>query len=174
MATQPDNTAQQGDTTDDLNNDAGFSLADLAEIDVSDIDEVRFEQLPAGTYDWEVEDTEWEEDTKDGERRFKIGIKFKILECLSSLEPGVDREKLAGKEHTERFFIYPKKPKEDTEKTIGRIRAMITDMGLDSAGKLGDIVRNAKGHTFRAKIVKQKDRNDASITYARLRLEPKR
>lgn len=151
----------------------GFSLAELADIDVSDIDEVRFEGLPGGTYDFEVENADFAEDAKDGEKRYKIEFDFKIIECLSSIEPNVDREKLAGRKHTERFFIYPKKPKDDTEKTIGRVRAMVTDMGLNSAGKLGDIVRNAKGHTFRAKIVKQKDKNDPSVEYARLRLESK-
>ncbi|MCP6280570.1 hypothetical protein NL459_28500, partial [Klebsiella pneumoniae] len=83
-------------------------------------------------------------------------------------------EKFAGKEHTERFFIYPKKSEEDAAKAIGRIKAFLADMGCETAGKFGDAVRDSKGHTFRARIEKQKDRNDPNVEYARLRLEPKK
>lgn len=152
--------------------DEGFSLADLADIDVSNIEEVRFVNLPAGTYDFEVNRSEFAEDTKDGERRFKIEVELKILECRASLEPNVDRESLQGRLHTERFFIKPSDSEEDIAKAIGRVRAFVTDVGMDSAGKLGDIVGNLKGHTFSAKIVKQKDKTDPSIEYARLKLEP--
>ena len=153
-----------------------FSLADLADIDLEGIEEVRFESLPKGTYDWEVTDATLVSDAKDGEPRYKIQFDLKILEMLSSLEPGVDLEKMAGKTHTERFFIYPKKSEEDAAKAVGRVKAFLVDMGLELAegSKFGDSVRNAKGHTFRARIEKQKDRNDASIEYARLRLDPKR
>lgn len=156
--------------TNDL--DQGFSLADLADIDVSDIEEVRFLDLPAGIYDWEVKETELTEDTKDGERRFKVEFRLKILEVKSILEPGKNADDFLNKEHTERFFIYPGKSEDDVKKAIGRVRAFITDIGQDSSGKLGAIVANAKGHTFTGKITKQKNKDDPSHPgYARLRLE---
>lgn len=160
------------DMTDDLND--GFSLASLAEIDVSEIEEVRFVNLPAGTYDFEVNKAELAEDTKDGKRRFKVEVELKIVECRSSLEANVDRDSLAGRMHTERFFIKPEESQEDVLKQIGRIRAFVTDIGQDSKGTLGAIVENMKGHQFSAKIVKQKDKTDPSIEYARLKLEPAR
>lgn len=157
---------------DEQTNAGEFSLADIADIDVSEIAEVRFQQLPNGSYGWEVTDADLGEDDKDGERRFKATFDLKIVEVKAVLEQGVDKESLIGKTHTERFFIKPAEPQEDVEKAIGRIRAFIADMGLDNKGKLGDIVRSAKGHVFTGKIVKQKDRDDKTIEYARLRLDP--
>lgn len=149
----------------------GFSLADLADLDVSDIDEVRYVSIPAGVYDFEMAEADFHEDSKDGEARYKIEFRLKILEVKSVIEAGVNKEDFVGKEHTERFFIKPAEDAEKIQAAIGRVRAFITDIGMDSEGKLGDIVRNTKGHTFTAKIIKQKDRNDKSIEYARLRLE---
>lgn len=158
----------------------GFSLADLADIDLEGIEEVRFEDFPKGVYDWEVNAADLASDAKDGEPRYKIEFELKVLEMLSSIEPGVDLEKWAGKTHTERFFVYPKRPEEDAAKAIGRVKAFLIDMGLDLVKgedgkvKLGDSVRNAKGHNFRARLERQADRNDPSRSYARLRLEPKK
>jgi hypothetical protein len=159
---------------------AGFSLAELADIDLEGIEEVRFESLPKGVYEFEVTRAELASDAKDGEVRYKVEFELKILEMLSSIEPGVDLDKQAGKLHTERYFVYPNRTEEEAAKAIGRVKAFLLDMGLDlkknDAGKVqfGDAVRDAKGHTFRARIEKQKDRNDPSVEYARLRLEPKR
>lgn len=157
------------DATEELNE--SFSLADLADLDVSDIEEVRFVSLPAGIYDFEVTNADFHEDTKDGETRFKIEFGLKIIEVKSIMESGKNPDDFVGKEHTERFFVKPTDEQEKVLKAIGRVRAFITDMGGESKGKLGDIVRNQKGHTFTGKIVKQKDRNDPSVEYARLRLE---
>jgi hypothetical protein len=157
--------------------DGGFSLAELADIDLEGIEEVRFEDFPKGVYDWEVN---MSSDAKDGEPRYKIQFDLKVLEMLSSIEPGVDLEKWAGKSHTEKFFVYPRRPEEDAAKAIGRIKAFLIDMGLelvkgeDGKVKLGDSVRNAKGHGFRARLERQQDRNDATRSYARLRLEAKK
>lgn len=149
----------------------GWSLADLADVDVTDIEEVRFVDLPAGVFDWEITEADLAEDEKDGERRFKAEVSLKILEVKAVLEPNVDKEALVNKVHTERFFIYPGKSEDEVKKAIGRIRAFVTDVGMDSKGKLGDIVRNLKGHTFTGKIVKQTDKVDKTRSYARLRLE---
>ena len=157
----------------------GFSLADLADLDLAGIEEVRFENLPKGTYDWEVTEAKLDSDSVDGEPRYKIQFDLKILEMLSSLEPGVELEKWAGKSHTERFFVYPKRSEEDAAKAIGRVKAFLVDIGLDlvigpdGKMKFGDSVREAKGHTFRARIERQKDRNDPTREFARLRLDPK-
>jgi hypothetical protein len=155
----------------DFNEDAGFSLADLADLDVTDIAEVRFVQIPAGVFDWEVTKADLAEDEKDGQRRFKAEIQLKILEVKAVLEADVDKESLVGKLHTERFFIKPNESKDKIEEAIGRIRAFVKDMGANNAGKMKDFLPELVGHTFTARIVKQKDRNDPSVTYARLKLE---
>jgi len=151
-----------------------FSLADIADMDVSDIAEVRFEQIPAGVFGWEITESDLSEDEKDGERRFKAEIVQKIIEVKSVLEQGVDKESLVGKTHTERFFIKPNEPQEEVQKAIGRIRAFVADIGGNNVGKLGDIVRGLKGHTYVCKGVKQKDRTDKSVEYFRLKPDPKK
>ena len=151
----------------------GFSLADLADIDLTGIEEVRFESLAKGVYEFEVSEAEVKSDAKDGEPRYKVEVTLKILEMLSSIEPGVDLEAMAGKLHTERFFIYPKRSEEDAAKAIGRVKAFLADIGASSEGKFGDAVRDAKGTQFRGRIEQKPDRNDPTTTYARLRLEKK-
>lgn len=158
----------------ELNETEEFSLADFADLDVSEIEEVRFVDLPAGVFEFIVSDSGIEEDEKDGERRFKVNVELTIEEVKAVLDSKVDKELLVGKKHTERFFIKPGAEQEEVLKAIGRVRAFITDIGGESAGKLGDIVTNIKGHQFRGQIIKQKDRHDKSREYARLKLDAKK
>lgn len=152
-----------------------LSLADLADIDVSDVEEMRFETLPQGVYEFEVTAADMEEKlNKDEERRFLAAFEYKILAVKSVLEAGVDKEALVGKIHKEALFINPGAEPKAVQEAIGRIRAHITDMGCDSAGKLGDIVRNTKGHIFTSRLVHQKDKNDKTVVYAKLKLEAKK
>lgn len=157
---------------DDVMESEGFSLAELSDLDVSNIEEVRFVDLPLGVYDWEITESGLTEDEAEGERRFKAEIVMKVIEVKAVLEPNVDKEALVNKLHTERFFVYPAKPQDEVLKAIGRIRAFVTDVGMDSAGKLGDIVANLKGHTFSCKTAKQPDKNDKSRSYTRLKFDP--
>lgn len=154
--------------------DAAFSLADLAEIDLEGIEEVRYENLPKGVYEWEVSKADLVSDSKDGEIRYKAEFELKVVEMLSSLEPGTNLDAQAGRTHTERFFIYPKRSEEEAGKAIGRIKAFVSDIGAESQGKLGDVVKDSKGTNFRARIEHKPDRNDPSTVYARLRLEKKK
>lgn len=149
----------------------GLSLADLADIDVSEIEEVRFSNLPAGVFGFEVGEADLAEYEKDGERRFKAVFPLKVVEVKSVLEANVDKESLVGKTHTESLFINPNETEDKVQTAIGRIRAFVTDIGCESKGKLGDIVRNTKGHVFTSKTVKQKDKEDKSIEYTRLKLD---
>lgn len=159
----------------DMTESAGFSLADLADIDVSDIEEIRFVAIPQGVYDFEVTGADLHEDEKDGERRFKVEFELKILEAHAILEPGVDKESIVGKLHKERFYIKPNEDEQKVRESIGRVRAFITDIGQDSSGKLGEIVRNAKGHTFKASIVNRRNKDDPTNPFKSLKLEtPKR
>lgn len=151
-----------------------FSLADLAGIDISQVAEVRFEQLPAGLYLFEVTDATMKQgEDKDGAKRFEVTFEHKVLEVKAMIEAGVDKESLVGKSHSERFFVNPGKEQEEILKALGRIRAYITDIGGDSIGQLGAAVENTKGLRFPAKITVRKDKDDPSTTYARIKLDSK-
>ncbi len=150
----------------------GLSLADLADLNVDDIEEVRFVNLPAGVYGWEVKESELKEYEKDGVRKFKAEIELEIVEVKAILDSAVDKDSLIGKRHTERMVVDPTAEEEDVKKAIGRIRAFVADIGLPNTGALGALVTSMVGHQFHGKIVKQKDRDDKTIEYARLRLDP--
>lgn len=153
-----------------------FSLADLADIDVSEIQEVRFENLPAGVFDLECTNAELGEmRNKDDEKRFTAEFTFKVAAVHAVLESGVDKEALVGKSHTEKLWINPGAEPQKVQDSIGRIRAFVSDAGMDSSGKLGDIVRNMKGHTIsKGRITTKKDKEDPSVIYSRLKLDAKK
>lgn len=153
-----------------------FSLADLADLDVSEIEEIRFEQLPSGVYEWEVLTAVLNEgvNKETQGKQFTAEFTTKVLAVKSVLEANVDKESLVGKQIVTKLYINPAKPAEDVQKAIGRLRAFVTDMGMDSTGKLGDIVSNTVGHIFVGKIVKEKDRVDPTLSYSKLKLDAKK
>jgi hypothetical protein len=175
MATQPDTTA--ADSTPEVETEVEeFSLADLAQLDVSDIAEIRFESLPAGLYTFRGTEAKFEDTTNSNdERRLVLVMKMEVVECKTCVERGVDKEDLIGKKHTEKQYIVPEKAAEG----IGLIRALLADIGLPNEGPLGGvegmepgIVDNFVGHEFAGKIIKQGRKGDPSTKDSRLRIEP--
>jgi hypothetical protein len=73
--------------------EAAFSLADLAEIDLEGIEEVRYENMPKGVYEFEVTKADLVSDSKDGEVRYKCEVELTVVEMLSAIEPGTNRDK---------------------------------------------------------------------------------
>lgn len=143
-----------------------FSLADLADLDVTDIKEIRFETLPQGIFDFVVKNPKLDEGTdKEQNRIFIFTADCVIEEVVTVLDSNVDKEALVGKSYGQRQNIDPS----DAETGIGRIRAFGTDIGIDSTGKLGEVVARMDEQRFRGKITHAKDKVDPSIVYARLR-----
>lgn len=148
-----------------------FSLADLADLDVSEVAEIRFSSLPAGVFVFSVESATLDEVmNRDDEKRFIAEFKFKVLEVKAVVKKGVVLEDLVGKQHTEKLYIVPSK----AEEGIGLIRAFVNDMGVDNKGKLGEVVERTVGHEFTGKITERKDKDDPSRVYARLSLDQKK
>lgn len=162
--------------SDDM--EAEFSLADLADLDVTDVQEIRYESLPAGAYTFRVIKAELSEtaNKETNEKQFVVEFGFEVVEVKAITERGVDKESLVGKKHTEKRYIVPG-PK--AMEGIGYLRAFVSDMGANSEGKLGGIpggepgmLDECVGTEFDAKITKRPDRIDKTISYARLRLDP--
>lgn len=151
---------------------AAFSLADLADLDVSEIQEIRFENLPAGVYGFKVIEADLDEkENKDGDNRVMAVFKFEVVEVNAVVRKGVDKEGLIGKTHTEKLFIVPDEGEKKVLEGIGRIRAFVWDLGCDNKGKLGDIVRATQDHMFSAKITERPNPNDRTQPYAQLKLD---
>lgn len=156
--------------TDTMNDEVEMSLADIADFDVSDVQELRSESLPAGAYVFEVKSADLTEDVHEEKgKRFIASFKLEVLECQSVLKRGVDKESLVGKTHTERRYItLSGKPQDD----IGYLRTFIKDLGGNNEGKLGDIIAGTVGLTVAAKITEARNKNDPSKPFARLVLAP--
>lgn len=148
-----------------------FNLADLAGLDVSEVEEVRFETLAQGVYEFKINATKLDEgDNKDGEKRFWAEIELEVVDVKAVIDRGIDKESLIGKKLTEKLYIVPA----EWQKGVGRIRAWLADTGLENAGELGPLLESATGHIFTGKIVHQTDKDDKSVKYARLRLDAKK
>lgn len=148
-----------------------FSLADLADLDISEVEEIRFENLPQGAYVFEVESAELDEKpNRDNEQRFIAEFKLKVVEVKAVVKKGVDPDSLIGKRHTEKFYIVPEKAQEG----IGRIRAALKDMGFNNEGKLREVLEATVGQQFAGKIAVRKNPQDPSQEFASLKLDPKK
>lgn len=153
-----------------------FSLAQLADIDVSGVEEVRFELLPQGVYVFEVVESDMHEGTnKDGDKRFSAEVSLKIIEVKSILDPGhPDKDAFVGKTQTEKLFINPGDEEKKVMEAIGRVKAFVVDAGGEWGSGIISNVQNLKGLTFTGKIVHQTDKLDKSIKYSRLKLDAKK
>lgn len=169
MATTPEDAGLESSAQE-------FSLADLAGLDVSGIEEIRSERLPAGMFLFKGKAVSLSEmQNRDDEKRFLATVTLEVAEVQALLDNKIDSAGLVGKTHTERFYIVPEK----AEEGIGRIRAFVSDIGLNSAGPLGGmtsegvppgILDSIVDHVFPGKIV---DKKQDGENYARLKLTKK-
>ncbi len=155
-----------------------MSLADIAGLDVSDVEELRSSQIPAGLYTFEVSKTGMEETTvgDDDELRYKASIELKVIEVSAIAERGVEDADVMGKTHSETFFINPA----EAQKGIGFLKGFVTDIGGDSTGGIGGVEGAPEGfldklvtHRFPAKIIKKKARDGNFYSRLQLLKKPK-
>ena len=158
--------------------DGVFSLSDLANIDLSEVDEVRGSSFPAGVFIWEVVadpvpgfdviDVK-NKDTGVDEKRAVLKFAFKCIEVVSMPPKQKDGsaspspESVLGKMFTESFFI---KAPED----FGRVRAFLTDIGVDTTQKkaVQQYCLDAVGSRFQAPIVQRFKKDDHDVIYTNL------
>lgn len=156
----------------ELENAGAFSLADLAELDATEIEEVRFENLPAGLFGFEVVEADMDEkDNKDGDNRIIATFKLKVISVESVMAKGVDADSLLGKSHTEKRYIVPDQGPAKVAEGVGQLKAFIHDMGCANQGKVIDIVKATVGHKFTAPIVERPNPNDKTSPFAQLKLK---
>src|SRR3546814_13903284 len=120
------------DLENNVDEDGGFSLAQLAGFDASDVAEIRFENLPGGAYVFNGTGVKLEKTkNREDETRFKLTINLEVAEVKAVTERGVNKEELVGKKHNESFYIVPAK----AEEGIGLIRAFYADIGLPNGDR---------------------------------------
>lgn len=157
----------------------GMSLADIAGLDVSDVEELRSSQIAAGLYTWEVTKGTMSSRMvkEDTELRYVAEIELKVIEADAVTEKGVTPEDMMGKTFTEKFFIDPA----EAQKGVGFLKGFVTDIGADSKGAMGGLPEDEQDadyvpgfldklvtHRFKSKVVKKKGKDGEM--YSRLQL----
>lgn len=145
--------------------DESVSLSDIANLDVSDVKEVRMGILPKLTARFRVTKMELtSRNTKKQGQKPVLAGQFEVVEVHNCLDDEEDVDALVGRKHSEAWFIGvgdPPNPVED----IGRWKAFLTDTGFQAVGKTNQICENVIGHEFIATTQHRKDPNDSDITY---------
>jgi hypothetical protein len=136
-----------------------FSLATLAQVDMTQVKEASFDGLPVGLYDFTIQTAEYDKDnrnTKD-EHRPVFTIKCVVTDAniTERLEEGVEQESFIGKVHTERFYLKPENVLEGLEFFTKFYRSIgIPDQPID---QLLDAMVDFE---FKGKITKRPNRLD--------------
>jgi hypothetical protein len=144
-----------------------LSLAEIAGVNLDDVEEFRFENLPVGAYTFQVVEAGLDEVGSNG--KLAAIFKTKVLEThgLVGLPDGEDESNYVGKDHRETFFV-------SEAQDIGRIKAFLKDIGLESSGvTLGDAVASAESHVFSGRIKHRTSPQDKSVKYANIVLDKK-
>lgn len=159
---------------DNAEDSMDFSLAGLANVDMSNIQEVSFEGLPAGLYTFRGIEGKLEKvDNAREEKRGKISLQCEVVEVKSITERGISQEEwpdYIGKKHRENFWIVPEK----AEEGLGIAVKFMRSVGIDTTGKplggcvdeesgdpiIGIIDEFADGVEFPGKITKKPRKGD--------------
>lgn len=136
------------------------SLADIAGINVDDVQEHRGGAFPAGIFDLEVSGAALVE-IGQAQKYPAVEGKFKVLGVVKLDDPTVDAASLEGSEYTETFIL-------GDLKNLGSVKAMVADSGVTASGKFAEMLDAWVGARFRTKIRHKKNTNDPDIVNARI------
>jgi hypothetical protein len=142
--------------------DVMTNLAELAGVDMSQVQEVRGFLTPAGIL--QLRGVKGSLDimgTEEGKPAVIFEFEIKDVKTLS--DKTLDPNEVIGKKHREVFFL---SEKED----LGRVKAFCIDCGASNGmGSLGQIVEAVgNGHEFYAQINHRKNKNDPNQVYANI------
>src|SRR6266567_2281248 len=139
------------------------SLADLAGIDMSDLGEARFSNVPKGVYKFVFLDgAKAPAFHKVGGDKFGAVFFCKVLDVLGLVDkndaPDGDATKLIGKEYRETQFI-------TSQESFKYLNAFITDLGGAKVGSYANKFASLVGVEFTCPVAYRKDKNDSSKEY---------
>lgn len=158
-----------------------FSLSDLANLDLGDVDEVRGSSFPRGVFNWEMQadpvpSLEVTEVPNNDEGALpnttkKIPIVKFTFKCIDVLalpptqldgSPSPKPEEIIGRTFTETYFI------RDLMKDLGRVKAFLIDVGVSGQGSLKDLMLASVGMRFTAAITQKFKKDDHDVIYTNL------
>jgi len=141
-----------------------MNMGDLLSVSFDDVEEYRFENRPAGVYEFRVkEDGIGSQETKNGVKAI-IFFNLEVINCEALVDKQLDPASQIGEFHRETVFIT------DPVKDFGRAKALITDASLEvTAGQpVPAQLLELTDQTFRGAIKHTKDQEDKTKVYANL------
>lgn len=160
-----------------LDGEDAITLSTLADFDLANVEEVRGSNFPAGTFQFSVKAdpvptfaiVEVNDPEVPGAKIKRAQVKF-CLECLNVVEmPPKQKdgtvspapESVIGRDFYQTFFI-------KTGDDIGRVKAFLTDIGAQNAGKFADLLLSSVGARFQAPIKQVFKKDDHDVIYTNL------
>lgn len=144
-------------------NGESVSLADIAGLDMSDVQEYRGFLFPIGTYRWGILEAKLDKVKRQDQLCAAAIFKLHVKEVLAAVYPdGMNEEEIVGKEFTHTFAI------QDIQKDLGRIKAFLVDVGVSGKGGMQDLLNSAVDHDFIAPMKQTADKNDKDVIYCNL------
>lgn len=146
--------------------DDDFSLAQIAGLSTADIDPLRFESLPKGSYIFEgIEPIKLERVGDDKVPMFIAKCKVLAVEALiDELPAGKTEESYTDKQHNESFYI-------GDDDGLRRLIAFFEDIGFDvkEEGKtIVDFMNQFSEHRFMGVIKYSRNKKDPENPYVNL------
>jgi len=135
------------------------SLADIAGINMDEIEEARYSSFPGGMVQLKCEKAAL--DVRGTDPKFGIiKLDFVCTNVHSLVDPNESAEKTIGKHHFEDVFIVGGNLTQvDTAERIGYLKAFMHDTGFKVQGSLGELLQSYVGHEFIG-VTKKKPRKD--------------
>jgi len=137
-----------------------ISLADLAGVNLEEVQEVRGFKFPKGFFKWRVLNSEIK---KLGEKA-AIQTECECLQVINCNDPDVqDEATIPGKKFSHTQFL------SDME-GLGRQKAFMADAGFKGSGALGELLNQFTGTEFYGKVVHKRNKDDADNPYVNMDL----
>lgn len=140
---------------------AEASLADIANLNMDDIAEVRFEAFPRGGYAFKGLTGKIETVGSGDDKKAVIAFESECFEVYGEPD-GVSAESVIGKKHREVFFLSG----DSAVDNLGRAKAYMSDTGFTGKGTLQEMLDAWAGTMFKATVKHRKDKNDEDRIYA--------
>ena len=148
-------------------------LAALAGVDMTELQEVRSMVLPAGQMLFRVLDAKLEsrevadrrDEAEEGAKINKpvVDFELEVTDCMGLVNDDLDPAVVVGRKHHNSFWI------SDVAQDLGRVKAFLADVGVNTAGGLEDLLTAAHGIEFVSDVTNTKDKNDPDRIYANLK-----
>lgn len=139
---------------------ASLSLADIAGINMDEVEENRGGAFPAGIFDLEVTAAPLGEVGSTAKYPCVQG-EFKVLNVEALDDLSKDPKSLEGSTYTETFII-------GSAENLGSVKAMVADSGVKASGKLAEVLEAWVGARIRVKIRHKKNKDDPDMVNARI------